>query len=95
MAIELLTKMAVDAWAAEANAAAAAADAARLRAEREASLRAELQELKLRELKKRALHMGVGADTVDGVDDEDSPKTAIIELLVAAIYSHQREIRRR
>ena len=84
-AIELLVEMASAMWAAEADAAAAAADAARLRAKQEAILRAELQGLKLRELKTRALHVGMCADKVDDVDDEDNPKAAIIELLVAAI----------
>ena len=92
--IELLVKVAEVIWAQEAKAALIVAEeeAARVSAEeeqaasvkkKEAALRAELAELKLSELKKRARATdGISDDDVEGVDDADDPKAAVIELLV-------------
>lgn len=60
--------------------------AARVRAEKDASLRMELASLRLSQLKKRAHSEGVDEDTVDGLDDEDDPKAAAIELLVSSAF---------
>ena len=57
--------------------------AARARAEKEDAFRRELAPLKLSELKKLArAEDSISDECVDGVDDEDSPKEAAVELLV-------------
>ena len=67
------------------------ADAARNRVGKEEALRAELTGLKLSELKKKArAEDSISEDDVDGVDDEDDPKAAVVELLVkAAVAKHE------
>ena len=46
---------------------------------------AELTPMKLSTLKQRALDSGMASPEVEGVDDSDDPKAAIIELLRAAL----------
>ena len=59
------------------------------------TLRTSLLSLKLSELKKRAAVHGISAEQIEGVDDNDDPKAAIIDLLVAALAGEEtpREIR--
>ena len=58
-------------------------------------LRTSLQSLKLSELKKRAAANGISAEQIEGVDDNDDPKAAIIDLLATALAVEEtpREIR--
>ena len=51
----------------------------------EIELREELESLRLKALEKRAVAEGVDADAVEDALDEDSPKAALIDLIVAAV----------
>ena len=53
-------------------------------AKKKALFTAELTQLTLKELKKRARAEGVSTNTLAEADDEDDPKTAVIEMLVTA-----------
>eukprot|EP01043_Picozoa_sp_COSAG02_P052253 COSAG02_NODE_5599_length_4198_cov_5.262503_2_plen_990_part_01 len=50
-------------------------------------LRSELEALRVKALEQRALAEGVPADDVEDAHDEDSPKAALIELIVRAAQS--------
>eukprot|EP01043_Picozoa_sp_COSAG02_P035269 COSAG02_NODE_2514_length_8624_cov_12.683050_3_plen_1168_part_01 len=50
----------------------------------EAELRDELSDLKFRELKVRAIRLGADEDQIEGAEEADSPKAAMIELVVSA-----------
>jgi hypothetical protein len=65
--------------------------AAANRAAAVSALRESLQPLKLSELKKRAAAAGMTAEQIEQVDDDDNPKAAMIELLVAAEVSETEE----
>ena len=47
-----------------------------------AKLRAELEALKPSALRKRAKAMGASGEDIEGADDSDDPKAAIVELLL-------------
>ena len=49
-------------------------------------LKKELSRLKLSQLKKRAVADGVRADQIDDADDSADPRTAVIHLILAAVY---------
>jgi hypothetical protein len=59
------------------------------------ALRESLRPLKLSELKKRAAANGISAAQIEGVDDDDDPKAAIIDLLAPALAAEEtpREVR--
>eukprot|EP01043_Picozoa_sp_COSAG02_P098984 COSAG02_NODE_35108_length_473_cov_4.262032_1_plen_65_part_10 len=50
----------------------------------ESELREELEALRVKALEQRALADGVDADAIEDALDEDNPKAALIELIVAA-----------
>ena len=54
-----------------------------------AALEAELVGMRVSALKRRARAAGVAAGAVDGVDDTDDPKAAIVTILLEVIPHHE------